>query len=413
MTARIKGILLSPRAEWPVIAAEPDSVAGLYRRYILWIAALPAIAGFLKLSVLGIGVPFVGTVRIGISTGLFNMALQYAVSLGVVYLIALLINALAPTYGGRQDMTQALKTSAYAFTASWVAGVFVLVPWIGGVLGIAGVIYAIYLLAIGLPHTMQCPDDKKLGYTVVTVLAAIVVSFLLSAIVGRITGVGSPSDEKTRIEISRGSDSVSVDSQQLDAWSKRIEEAGKRMEQAQKDGNADAQGKALGDMMGALFGGGGEPVESIASEEIQRFVPETLGKLPRRSINVERNTVMGLQMTEAKARYADDDDNISIDLQIADLGSAKGLATLGGFVTQEVDRRDDNGYERIYREGDRRVQERWDNSSNSGSYSLLIGQRFTVSLEGRGVPMDQLKRYTQSLDLKQLEKLKAAGQSKG
>src|SRR3546814_2696088 len=87
--------------------------------------------------------------------GIVGMLLQYVLVLAIVYVVALIINALAPTFGGQKDMTQALKTVAYAWTASWVAGIAVIVPWLGWLIAVAGAVYAIYLLYLGLPHTMK------------------------------------------------------------------------------------------------------------------------------------------------------------------------------------------------------------------------------------------------------------------
>src|SRR4030081_3021548 len=50
---RARSLLVSPRTEWPVIAAEPATIADLYREYIMIVAAIPAVCGFVKVSLLG------------------------------------------------------------------------------------------------------------------------------------------------------------------------------------------------------------------------------------------------------------------------------------------------------------------------------------------------------------------------
>ena len=144
-TERVKAILTNPRAEWPVIAAEPASIGSLYTGYIAILAALPAIAGFIKGSLIGYSMLGI-TARQPIAAGIGTMLLTYLLALAVVYVMALIINALAPSFGGRQDSVQALKTIAYAWTAAWVAGIAVIVPWLGTLIALAGAIYAIYLL---------------------------------------------------------------------------------------------------------------------------------------------------------------------------------------------------------------------------------------------------------------------------
>ncbi|HPN80187.1 Yip1 family protein, partial [Dokdonella sp.] len=190
LIARAKAILLSPRTEWPVIAAEPETVANLYKNYILVLAAIPAIAGFIKGSLIGFSL-FGITVRTPMVSGIIGMLVSYALTLGIVYLVALIIDALAPSFGGEKNIVQALKTSAYTYTASWVAGIATIIPWIGWLVVLAGAIYGIYLLYVGLPHTMRSPPDKSVGYTAVVIVIGFVLSIVVGMVVGGITAAGS------------------------------------------------------------------------------------------------------------------------------------------------------------------------------------------------------------------------------
>jgi hypothetical protein len=187
ITERIKAILTTPRTEWPVAAAEPATVGSLYSNYILIVAALPAIAQFIKGSLIGVG-GFGVIIRTPIGMGLVGMVLHYLLTLVVVYVVALIVNALAPTFGGQKDQVQALKTIAYAWTAGWIGGIFVIIPWLGWLIALAGVIYGIYLLYLGLPYTMKCPPEKAGGYTAVSVIIAIVLSWIVTLIVGGVIG---------------------------------------------------------------------------------------------------------------------------------------------------------------------------------------------------------------------------------
>src|SRR5262245_24384553 len=110
LVTRVKAILTSPKTEWPIIAAESTNLADLYKNYIIILAAVPAIAGFVNMSILGFG----GIFRIGIGTGLTIAVMSYVMSLVGVYIIALVIDALAPTFGSTKDQMQALKTAAYS-----------------------------------------------------------------------------------------------------------------------------------------------------------------------------------------------------------------------------------------------------------------------------------------------------------
>ncbi len=179
---RVKGILLAPRKEWTAIDAEPATTASIFSSYVVPLAAIPAIAGFIGLSLVGgsvMGVSF----RVPIATGITGAVVRYVLSLVAVYVLALIIDALAPTFGGTRSSTQALKVAAYSSTAGWVAGIFMLVPALG-VLGLLG-LYSLYLLYLGLPVLMKSPQEKSAGYTVVVVVCAIVLFVVVGAIANR------------------------------------------------------------------------------------------------------------------------------------------------------------------------------------------------------------------------------------
>ena len=166
---RVKNILLKPKEEWPIIAGEITSPAELYTNYIIPLAAIPAVAAFIGVSI--VGLPFIG--RLSMMTGLSIMVTQFVLALIGVFVLSLVIDFLAPQFGGEKSSGQALKVAAYAMTAAWLAGIFSILPMLG-ILGILG-LYSIYLLYLGLPVLMKTPADKAVIYTVVVVIAGIII----------------------------------------------------------------------------------------------------------------------------------------------------------------------------------------------------------------------------------------------
>lgn len=173
---RVKNILLKPKEEWPVIAAESTSPAALYTGYIIPLAAIPAVAAFIGYSI--VGLPFVG--RLSMMAGLSIMVTQFVLALVGVFVLALVIDFLAPHFGGEKNQIQALKVAAYAMTAAWLAGIFHILPMLG-ILGILG-LYSLYLLFLGLPVLMKAPADKAVAYTVVVVIAGIVIWAIIASV---------------------------------------------------------------------------------------------------------------------------------------------------------------------------------------------------------------------------------------
>jgi hypothetical protein len=183
---RAKNITLTSKTEWDVIAAEPTSIGEIYTRYVVPLALIPAIAGLIGAWLVGVTIPGLGTVRASFFAALFGALVQFGMALLLVYVLALIIDALAPTFSGQKNRLAAFKVAAYSMTPAWLAGIFSIIPALS-FLSILG-LYGFYLLYLGLPRLMRAPPEKAVGYTAVVVLAAIVLSLVLAAILGVLIG---------------------------------------------------------------------------------------------------------------------------------------------------------------------------------------------------------------------------------
>jgi hypothetical protein len=402
LIARVKGILVTPKSEWPVIAGEQTTVADLYKGYIVWLAAIPPVFTFLALA------------RFAAGFALSRLVVTYALSLAMVYVVALIVEALAPNFGGTKDRMQALKTVAYASTASCIAGIAAILPFLGLLIAFAAGIYGIYLLYLGLPHTMKCPQDKAGGYTAVIVIVVVLLWFLIAGIIGLTTGGAMFMRGGSLFSSSHDSHETTFDKDstvgKLEQWSKKVEEASKKMEAAQKSGDQQAQSDAMKTMVGATLGGG-DQVEALAPDRLKPFLPESLGGMTRSTFSTQRNSAMGMQMTEARATYMNDNGR-SWDLQVTDTGNAKGLLALAGWAGIEGENETATGYDKTYHEDGRLIHEQWDRSSSRGEYGVVLGDRFTVKIEGEAESIDDLKAALADVDLEALEALKGEGVAK-
>jgi hypothetical protein len=161
IVARVKAILLTPKSEWLVIEGESGDPAYLFTNYVAILAAIPAVCGFIGTSIIGIGMPGGATFRVGIVSGIASAIVHYLLAFAMVYVLGLIIDALAPTFNGQKNQPNALKLAVYSMTPAWLAGVFSLIPGLR-ILGILG-LYALYLLWVGLPLLMKAPEDKSIG----------------------------------------------------------------------------------------------------------------------------------------------------------------------------------------------------------------------------------------------------------
>jgi hypothetical protein len=178
---RVKAILLTPKSEWLVIERESGDPTYLFTNYVAILAAIPAVCGFVGTSIIGRSLAATGTVRVGIVSGIAFAIVNYLLAFVMVYVMGLIIDALAPTFNGQKNQPNALKLAVYSMTPAWLAGIFSLIPGFG-VLGILLGLYRLYLLWVGLPPLMKSPEEKSVGYAAAIVVCAIVISFVISAI---------------------------------------------------------------------------------------------------------------------------------------------------------------------------------------------------------------------------------------
>ncbi len=398
---RVQDILLKPKETWPAIAAEPASVGSIYQQWLLILAAIPAVAGFIGMSVMGVG-GFGGFgFRVPLLQGLVQMVLSYGLALAMVYVMALVVDALAPSFGGTKNFLAAFKLMAYSLTAAFVGGLFSLIPALA-VLGLLAAIYSIYLLYIGLPVLMKTPPEKSAAYTAVLVVIGIVVGLVLGAITAALTPgmgmMGRSAGADVTLQTPKGE--VTMNTAKLEEMAKRMEEAGKRAEAAEKSGDPAAAGKALGDMMGAMSGGSGKP---IAAAELKAFLPESIGDLKRLSTEAQSGGAMGISVSTAKASYGDGEQRI--ELSIVDSGGLAGLVAVAAWTNMTVDRETETEVEKVFKQGKQTVREEYRKDGSRSERSIVLANGLVVEAKGDRVAPALVKKATDGLALSQLEAL--------
>lgn len=180
---RVRNICISPSTEWPVIAQERTEPAELVVNYLAPLAAVGAVAGFIGSALLGAVLPF-GGVFGGLIGGLIGACFSFVLTILGCFLVAFIINVLAPTFGGRKDFNEAFKTSVYASTPWLAAGILLVIPVLGTLVGLLAGLYGLYVLYLGLPVMMKTTPDKAVGYIVLIVVASVVLWFLVAAVFG-------------------------------------------------------------------------------------------------------------------------------------------------------------------------------------------------------------------------------------
>ena len=373
LTERAKNIILNPKEEWARIDSEPATIGGIYTGWVVILAAIPALAGLIGSQLFGFGwfgVSWKPSLSMSIGTAIFG----YVMTLVSVYVLALIVDWLAPNFEGTSNRVQAFKVAAYSGTAGWLAGIFTLVPGLG-ILHWLGALYGLYLLYLGLPMLMKAPATKALSYTVVTIVASIVLMVIVSAVGAAATGLlGGAMGPRDMGEVSGTMSVPGVGSVDLG----KMQEATQKMEAAAKSGRSGA----------------------IDPASLQAMLPGDIGAYHRTSLESESMAAGGMGGSNAEARY--EAGERSFELSVTDIAAAGALAAMGAAMNVQQSRQTESGYEKTSTVDGRLINEEW-NKDGSGSYMVNVGGRFMVKAEGRAGSIDELKTAVASVGLDKLE----------
>jgi hypothetical protein len=447
MVERIKNIVLKPKLEWPVIAAEPTSITHLYTGYVMPLMALAAAMSFLRMSLIGVSIPFAGVVRTPIASGLAYGIVSFGFGLVGLYLVGLIINALAPTFGGSSDRRQALKVAAYSATPAWLGSVLALSPILPTLLQWAALFYSVYVLYLGLPVLMQSPRDKALGYTATLVICTLLLGIVFMALgiaagrlglgpgsastaasraaardqgaaaVGNIIGNALGTDAKGKAGLSAALSNLAKTGEQSESPTPSSNTAAPNGSTAaapvsETAGTAASQSSlsAVGGLVTALGGalGGNQRVSVVDYKTLTALLPVSLPGMKRTTAQGENQAAVGVKTSSAKADYQGDN-GASIHIDISDMSGVSGLMDIAGSLVQNTTSESDAGYERDQSIGGRSVHEKFDAKAKKGDLSVMLVKRFEVEVSGEGVDMSALEQSLSQIDLARLESMKNQG----
>lgn len=378
---RAQDILMKPKETWPVIEGEGGDVESIYREYLIYVAAVPAIAGFIGLSLVGLGGLGVA-MRVPLLAGLAQMIVGFGLTLAVVYVVALIVDAFAPTFGGTKNRLNALKLVAYGSTASLLGGIVGAVPGNLAVLGVLASLYSIYLVYTGLPVLMKCRTEKTGAYTAVVVVCGIVAMVVLSSISTlflptHVMRIGSTASDADPAEVVVKTDDGEV----------RID--------------TERAAKLAKETAIAALSGASAPM--IAVPDLKAWLPATVGGLERRSFETHSGSAMGVGGSVAEARYGDGDR--TLHLSLVDMGGFGGLASVATWASVTMNKETDNTVERVYKEDDRTVHEEYRKDGSRAQYTVILANGVLVECDAHGVDIDTVKQLVNGLDLTRVEAL--------
>jgi Yip1 domain len=392
LIARVKAILLQPKDEWPKIDAEPATISGIYSNYVVYLVAVPVLCTLIGSLVFGHG--FAGiTYRPSFFGAVATAVVQYGLQLAGVYVFALIIEALAPRFGGNKDRVSAFKLAAYSATASWLAGAFSLIPALG-VLSILG-LYSLYLLYTGVPILMKVPADKAFSYTAAIIVIGIVIGLVAAALSTCILPSRGPTTQgelSGKLNLPGG---VSVDMGKLNEAAKRMESMGKQM--GQPEAGAPSREPSSTEKDAASL-------PPIAPADLKTLLPKSLpGGFAQTDVSTSAGGAAGFSFGTAKATYTKGDAHITLSLM--DMGAVGALTTLGSVFGANATEETATSYSKMGEVNGRMTMEKFDSDAKDGTFGVMVSDRVMVEAEGNGASMAALKSAVGAIDLGSVETL--------
>jgi hypothetical protein len=179
---RAKAIIMKPKDIWGEIKEEQITIKDLYTSYAAILAAIPPVARLIGMSI--IGMSFMGfRYRVPFGSAITYAVMHYILSLVGLYIVGMVTNALAPSFGSQKNMLNAIKVAIFSSTPNWVAGILLIIPALSPIAMLLS-LYSLYLFYLGLPVLMETPKEKTLGYVIVVIILSIIVFFLTTSIAG-------------------------------------------------------------------------------------------------------------------------------------------------------------------------------------------------------------------------------------
>jgi len=79
------------------------------------------------------------------------------------------------------------------------------------------------------------------------------------------------------------------------------------------------------------------------------------------------------------------------------------------WMNVDIDKETSSGYEKTSTVGGRKLHEKWNKDGKHGEVHLVVGNRFMVEIDARGVEMADIKSLISKIDVAKLEAMKGEG----
>ena len=177
---RIMRMVVSPSAEWGLIAREKTTVDSLIGRYVVPLSLLAPIASMIGMAVFntswsdghGYRVPAQDILAAGATT-LFASILSVPVLAGIFVLIA-------PMYGSSRDYGDALKVATFGTVPVMLAGATLFIP-VMAMIGLVALVHSLFLYWQGARLILNVVPGQEAEFVGISMVLLCIVSIVAGA----------------------------------------------------------------------------------------------------------------------------------------------------------------------------------------------------------------------------------------
>jgi len=383
LIARVQAILLKPVPTWEVIAGETGDVKSIYMSYIVPLAAITPIAHAIGMSVIGVGA-FGFSYHTPIIAAIVGAIVSYVLALIGVYVVALIIDGLAPSFDGQKNFLAAFKVAAYSSTATWVAGIVGILPSLTPLIFIAA-LYGLYLMYTGLPRLMKSPQEKTIVYMIVIAVVTFVMMVIISAIGGAVTGLAFLGSGGGHLGPVASIGGVTTNGDRISGKVAGVDLG--KLQQATEQMAAEASAQQNGTTT----------VKLADPQALLALTPENFMGAARSDVSTSSGGMGSVAASTAKATYVIGEG--SVTLTVSDIGTMGGLGAMAAAMNVNTSSSSADGYEKVTTVDGVMTSEKYNSSSKSGEYTIVNNGRISVDAEGNGVDINAIKSLVASVDM--------------
>ena len=173
-----KGALFDAEATWHSYLPE----AGDWKKTAILLTGPLIVAAALIAYVLGVLTS--GASMFGIRPTIGSTILTIVSGAVAITVVAFIVSTLAKMFGGKDSFALALAATTLAFVPGYVGQALSPLPWIGWLISLGFLVYALMLLWRIIPLYLEVPAEKRAPHYSLSLIASVVAMIVISAVLG-------------------------------------------------------------------------------------------------------------------------------------------------------------------------------------------------------------------------------------